>query len=151
MKSCFDQQEKKLNELMEMTRGTNRRISSLEQDPRQPRLAMEADVQADTKTRERTEGVAKAGQAMHGDSFSANRVNLDPMCSTSFGDDCTGPAALPCSREDALVDRRCGAQIVSLTLRDTLTNSRRWLTTHQRNLYGNEDHLRPPNSLMLPN
>ena len=31
MKSHFDQQEKKLKELMEMTRGTNQRVASLEQ------------------------------------------------------------------------------------------------------------------------
>ena len=45
---------------------------SLEHDARQPRLAMEADGPADTKTRERTEGAATAVQAMHGDSFSAS-------------------------------------------------------------------------------
>ena len=41
---------------------------------------------------------------MHGDSCSSNRVDPDPMYSTSFGDDCTGPLALPCSRKDVLVD-----------------------------------------------
>ena len=39
------------------------------------------------KTRERTEGAAKAVQAIHGNSCSANRVDPDPMCSTSFGGD----------------------------------------------------------------
>ena len=97
MKSHFDQLEKKLDEMVEMTRGTSQRLAGLEQDARPPRLAMEADVQADTKTRERTEGTAKAVQAMHGDSCSANRVDPDSMCSTSFGDDCTGPPAFPCS------------------------------------------------------
>ena len=94
MKTCFDQQEK-LNELIEM-RGTSDRLASLEHDARQPCLAMEADVQSDTKTRERTEGAATAVQAMHGDSCSANRVDPDPMSSTSFGGDSTGPPALPC-------------------------------------------------------
>ena len=64
---------------------------------------MEADGQADTKTREHTEGAAKEVQAMHGDNCSANRVDPDPMCSTSFGGDSTGPLARPCSRDDALV------------------------------------------------
>ena len=82
----------------------DQRVASLKQDARQPHLAMEAYGLADTETRERTEGVAKAVQAVYGDSCSANRVDPDPMCSTSFGDDCTGPPALPCSREDALVD-----------------------------------------------
>ena len=65
---------------------------------------MEADGQVDTKTRERTEGSVTAVQAIHGDSCSANRVDPDPMCSISFGDDCTRPPALPYSGEDALVD-----------------------------------------------
>ena len=55
--------------------GTRRLIEQyaarLEQDARQPRLAMEADGQADTKTRERTKGAATAVQPMRGDGFSA--------------------------------------------------------------------------------
>ena len=70
---------------------------------------MDTDGPADIKTRERTEGATTAVQAMHGDSCSANRVDPDPMCSTSFGDDCTGPPALPCSKEDALVDNGAAA------------------------------------------
>ena len=61
----------KMDELIEM-RATDKRLASLEQDARQPRLGMEADGPADEKTRERTEGTAKAVQAMHGDIFSAN-------------------------------------------------------------------------------
>ena len=76
-----------------------RRVASLEQDARQPRFAMEADGPADTKTRERTEGAAKVVEAMHENSCSANRADSDPMCSTSFGGDCTGPLA-------PLVERR---------------------------------------------
>ena len=68
---------------------------------------MEADAQADTKTRERTEAVTKAVQAMHGDSFSANRVNPDPMCSTIFGVKAE-PPALPC-RDDVLVENGAAA------------------------------------------
>ena len=45
--------------------------ASLKQDARQPRLAMEEDGQADTKTCERTEGAAKGVQAKHGDSCTA--------------------------------------------------------------------------------
>ena len=108
MKSCIDQQDKKLNELTEM-RGTSRRLASLEHDDRQPRLAMKADMQADTKTRERTEGVATAVQAMHGDSCSANRVDPDPMFFTSFASDSTGLPTLPCSRDDALVGKGAAA------------------------------------------
>ena len=36
----------------------DQRLASLEQNARQPRLAIEADVPADEKTRERTEGAA---------------------------------------------------------------------------------------------
>ena len=46
---------------------------------------MEADGPSDTKSRRHTEGAAKAVQAMYGNSFSANRVNPDPMCLISFG------------------------------------------------------------------
>ena len=58
--SRFDQQGKKLDEIMKMTRGTSQRVPSLEQDARQLRLAMEADGPANTKTCERTEGAATA-------------------------------------------------------------------------------------------
>ena len=102
--SRFDQQENKLDGIMKMTRGTSQRVSSLEQDARQPRLAMEADGPANKKIRERTEGAATAVQAMNGDSCSVDRVDPDPMCSTRSGDDCTGPPAPPCSGENTLVD-----------------------------------------------
>ena len=96
-----------LKEFKEGSRGMNYRVARLEQDPRQPRDAMEADGPADTKTRERTEGTAKAVQAMHRDSFSANRVNPDPMCSTSFGVKAE-PSAFPC-RDDVLVENGAAA------------------------------------------
>ena len=92
-----------------MTRGTSQREASLEHDARQPRLAMEADESANTKTRERTEGAATAVRAMRGDSCSADRIDPKPMCSTSSGDDCTGPPAPLCSGENALVDNRAAA------------------------------------------
>ena len=106
--SRFDQQEKKLDEIRKMTRGTSHLLPSVEQDARQPRLAMEADGPANTKTRERTEGDAAAVQAIRGDRCSADRVDPDPTCSTSSGDDCTGPPAPPCSRENVL---RCPNRI----------------------------------------
>ena len=91
-----------MDELIEM-KVTYQRLASLEQDTRQPRIAMEADGSATEKTCERTEGAAKrtesaakAVQAMHGDSCFASRVDPDPMCSTSFEDDSTRPPALPC-------------------------------------------------------
>ena len=92
--------QKKNKEMREM----DQREVSLEEDARQSRLAMVADGPANT--RERTEGAATAVQAMHGNSCSADRVDPDPTCSTSFGDDCTGPPAPPCSEENALVNNR---------------------------------------------
>ena len=76
-------------------------VTSLEHGARQPRLAMEADRQADTKTRERTEGAATAVQAMRGDGYSARRVEPGPNTnSTSFGVKAE-PPALPC-RDDVV-------------------------------------------------
>ena len=43
---------------MEEMRGTEHRSACLEQDAQQPRLAIDADVPSDIKTRERTEGAA---------------------------------------------------------------------------------------------
>ena len=102
IKSPFDQEEKKSNEFIEM-RATEQHSASLEQDARHPRLAKVANVPSDTRTRERTEGAATAVQAMHGYSFSANRVQAGSTCSTSFGIK-TEPPALPC-RDDVLVEK----------------------------------------------
>ena len=52
----------------EIMRLLKQPLTSLEEDARQPRLTMEADGPANTKTRERTEGATTAIQAMHGDS-----------------------------------------------------------------------------------
>ena len=93
----------KMDELADEMRAAKQRLAGLEQDVRQPRLAMEADVPSGTMTRERTEGAAAATQAKHGDSCSANRVDPDPMCLTSFSDDSTSPPTLPCSRDNALL------------------------------------------------
>ena len=114
-KERFDRRDRKLKKLSDEMRVMSQRVSSLEQDARQPRLAMEADGQAKTNTRERTEGAATAGQAKHGyNSCSTDRVALDPMCSTSFGDDYTGPPAPPCSGKNTLVDNGAAAPKSSL-------------------------------------
>ena len=99
----------KLDELTENMKRENPRFASLEQDARQPSLAMDADVPADKKTRERTEGATTAVQATHRDSFSANQVDPDPKPSTSFGDDFAGPPAFPHSENDALVGNGAAA------------------------------------------
>ena len=78
-------------------------VTRLEPGARQPRLAMEADGQASTKTRESTEGAATAVQAMRGDCFSARRIEPGPTTnSTSFGVKAE-PPALPC-RDDVVVE-----------------------------------------------
>ena len=64
MMSHFEEQAKMLD----------KRLARLEHDVRQPRLAMEADGPANTKTRERTEGAATAVQAMYGNSCTAQKV-----------------------------------------------------------------------------
>ena len=85
------------------------RVVRLEHDARQSRLAMEADGPANKKTRECTKGAATAVQEKHGNRCSADRVDPDPMCSTSFGDDCTRSPAPPCSGENDLVDNGAAA------------------------------------------
>ena len=101
--------DRKTDKLTEDLKRADQRLVMLEQSARQSRLAMEADGPANTKNRERTEGAATEVQTMHRDSCSANQVDPDPTCSTSFCDDCTGPPTLPCSREDAPVDNGAAA------------------------------------------
>ena len=86
-----------------------KRLTRLEHEARQPRLAMEADGPADTtKTRERTEGAATAVQAMRGDCFSARRFEPGPNTnSTNFGVK-AGPPALSC-RDDSVVESSAAA------------------------------------------
>ena len=148
IEDLFDKSDRKLDELTENLRATYQRVESLEQDARQPRLTMEVDLPADTTTRERTEGAAKEVQSMHGDSFSANRVDLAPMCSTSFGVKAK-PPALPC-RDDVLVESGAAAPESSLTLENVLINSRRLLTPRRRGLCSDENHFLPAASLILP-
>ena len=104
MDSCFDRQEKMLDGItMKMTRGTSQSAASLEHDARQPRLAMEADGPANTKTHERTEGAATAVQAMGADSFSARRVEPGPRTNSTSVGMMAEPPALPC-KDDVLVE-----------------------------------------------
>ena len=85
----------------------DQRLAGLEPDARQPRLAMGADGQASTKTRERTENAAKAVQAKHGYSCSAQTVQDGPKISTCFGV-MAEPRDLPC-RDDVLVKNGAAA------------------------------------------
>ena len=75
---------KSLEALTENMRTANQRLASLQQDARQPRLAMEADVTADKKTHKHTESAAATVQAKHEDSCSAKRVQAGPTSSTSY-------------------------------------------------------------------
>ena len=78
-------------------------VTTLEHGARQPRLVMEADGPANTKTRERTVGAAKVVQATRGDSYTvAQKVQDGPKTLISFGM-MTEPPDLPC-REDVLVE-----------------------------------------------
>ena len=64
MKEAFDRWDKKLDEIseefIEERTSIDQLLTRLEHDARQPRLAMESDGHANTKTRERTEGTATA-------------------------------------------------------------------------------------------
>ena len=77
-------------------------MTSLEPGARQSRLAMMADEPANTKTCERTEGVATSVQPMYGDRCTAHKVQNGTKTSTSFGVKAE-PSDLPC-REDVLVE-----------------------------------------------
>ena len=98
--------EQKPDNLEEM-RATEQLSASLEQDAREQRLAVEADVTADKKTRERTEGATAAVQARHGDSCSAKRVQACPTSSTSSGMKAE-PPVLP-RWDDVLIERGAAA------------------------------------------
>ena len=102
--------DKAFDELMEhMRRRANQRSVSLEQNAQQPRLALETDVTKDTMTCKRVEGAAAAQRVVSEDNPSA-QVNTEPIRLTSFDDDFTGPPALPCSKNDTLVDNGAAAQ-----------------------------------------
>ena len=93
----------KIPENPKETKATEQRSASLvEQDARQRHLAMEANVAAVKKTRERTEGAAAVVQAKHEDSCAAKRVQAGPTSLTSFSMKAETPA--PPRRDDVLVD-----------------------------------------------
>ena len=112
-------------------RRINRRLASLEQDARQPRLTMEVDVTAANKTHERTEGAAAAVQAKHGDSRLAKMIQAGPTSSTSFGVK-VEPPALP-RRDDVSVGKGASAPTSYLSLLEmrTLTAAGGLLSTGQ--------------------
>ena len=107
IKNLFDISNRKLDELTEEIRATKQRLVGMKQDARPPRLATEADVLTDTKTRKCVKDVASA-QVISGYNSSA-QVDIDPMCLTSFSDNSTGPPALPYARDDALIDNGAAA------------------------------------------
>ena len=95
MDSYSDRWNKKLDEISDKMRKMDQNITSLEHGARQPRFAMKANGQANTKTRERPEGAATAVQAMRGDYFSASQVKPGPNTnSASFGVKAEPPALL---------------------------------------------------------
>ena len=57
--------DRRTHKFTENLKSMNQRVARLQQDARQPRLAMEADGQVDNKTRERTRGTATAVEAIH--------------------------------------------------------------------------------------
>ena len=77
MDSCFDRWNRKLDEISDETRVVDQHVTSLEHGARQPRLAMEANGHANTKTQERTESAVAAVQAMRGDSCTTEQKVQD--------------------------------------------------------------------------
>ena len=101
--SCFDRWDRKMDTISDEMRMMDQHVTSLEHGARQPRLAMEADGPANTKTRERTKGATTAVQAMHRDSCTtAQNVQDGLKTSISFGV-MAEPPDLHC-REDVLVE-----------------------------------------------
>ena len=101
MKSHFDEHTDKIRE-------RRHRLAGFKHGARQPRLAMEANVKPDAKIRKRTEE-AGAVQAKYGDICFVNQADPDEINLTSFGNDSTGPSALPYTRDDALVSNGASA------------------------------------------
>ena len=121
MDSCFDRWNRKLDEILDETRVMDQHVTSLEHGARQPRLAMEADGDANTKTQERTEGADTPVQAMRGDTCTTEqKVQDGPRTSIAFGVEAE-PPDLPC-REDVLVEDAAAAPkscLPSLEMRTT--------------------------------
>ena len=106
MKEIFEEWDTKMDELVRERRSIDQRLTRLEHDAQQPRLAMEADGLASTKTRGRTEGAATAVQVMHGDSCTAQKVQDEPKTSISFGVKAE-PPDLPCKEDGAAAPKSC--------------------------------------------
>ena len=77
-----DGSDKQFDDLTEKMRDTNQCLAGLQHEARQPRLAAEADIEPDTKTRKRTMNAA-ADRVKNADSSSI-RVIDGPTCLTSF-------------------------------------------------------------------
>ena len=92
-----------MDELIRERSCIDQRLTRLEHDARQPRLTMEADGPANTKTRERMEGTATIVQAMHGYSFSAHWVEPGPKINSTRVGMMIESLALSC-RENVLVE-----------------------------------------------
>ena len=110
---------------------------------------MDLDVLLDTKTRNRTEEVA-ADRVISGDSSSANRIDPEQMCLTSFGDYFNGPPALPCLRDDALVVNDAAAPKPCLSPVKMHTRTVAGGLLFAGKVYSDEDHQLPIASLVLP-
>ena len=156
MKEAFDRWDRKLDGILggmekyiEERTSIDQRLTRLEHDAGQSRLAMKADGHANTNTQNRMEGAAIAVQAMRGDSCTtAKKVQDGPKTSITFGVEAE-PPDLPC-REDVFGrGGRYVARVVSPILGDALTNSRWWLNSHRRSLYSYEDHFQRATSLVL--
>ena len=107
LEACYRRIDK-MRECTEERRSMNQCLIRLEHDARQPRLAMDADGLANTKICQFTEAAATSVQAMHGDDFSASRVDPGPRTgSTTFGGKAE-PPALP-RRDDVLVENGAAA------------------------------------------
>ena len=144
-KEVFKVWDTKIDELLreykEDWSNVNQRLTRLEHDARQPRLAMEAGGPADRKTRERTEGAASAVQATYWDSCPAARVEPGPKTISTTFSMMAEPPDLTC-REDVLVEDGAASLkscLPSLEMRTT-TAAGGLLPTGE-NLYGNKDHL----------
>ena len=87
-------------------KSTNQRLAGREHEPWQPRLATEADVETDKKTRKRTKGAVATDRAKHnGNSSSVRRVDYGPTKLTNFGKIAEHPLAPKKCIVDALVDK----------------------------------------------
>ena len=90
-----DRWNRNLDGILDETRVMDQHVTSLEHGTLQPRLLMQADGHANTKTQERTEGAATAVQAMRGDSCtSEQKVQDGPKTSISFGNGRTSRSPL---------------------------------------------------------